>query len=666
MKALAWLVAVCLRVAVRRWPEVQREERMREWSAELYVMGTWSRLRFAWSLAWSPPVDDDGVPRGWRETLPAFGRGLRPVLALIGAGLVCLGLANGVPASGSWILTVLRGYPSGSGPFWPNGGIDWAANAVSASALALAAVSAFWIGRWVGARTPVTWAHRGWLGSAGSAMIAPVSIAVGVLLVYALQNARFHDEFGTRIYVPATEVAILVWVVLTTVVVVSVVRQVNAGHRVRAWLTALLGGLVALDITAIVATFRPASELKIQAASAPLWFPLTLLDLEGSGVRFGYINQGLIGSEVIARNAALVTRPMLIAVGFLAGYGIAASQTVAREAAVRLPALAQAKAFRPLPRLAMAIPALALALWAYGLTGITGALNPVTDQVGEHHIWAHEIRQAAIVAAVAGLALLLAGRGPVVFPAALAFVALAAADSVFDTIDAVNVQSGVLAFALGAGVLYGAWGLSRALRNIPPQDAVRRSLAGFAVLAAACAPAVAFHVPDFGTLLPGSFWIASGIAVALLTIVAQILALMSREHPIRTVVAVPLVLALGGIAGYASTLHPLFAFAAAPLTVATIWLMRPAKSVWKRAAVMLAALVAAIPLGYAQLYASLMFGEILMVAAGYSFPVDGLPFLPGSILVGILLSVVVSTKVVPRPASPPPHAAPAVQPEPVR
>jgi hypothetical protein len=496
-------------------------------------------------------------------------------------------------------------------------------------------------------------------------MIAPFLIAVGVLLPYALETAQLQSELGgTPIHVPTTEAAILLWAILAAVVVVSVVRQINAGHRVRAWLSGLLGGLVTLDITAIVATFTSASELKIPAASAPLWFPLTLLELHGSGVRFGHIVQGFIGSEVIAGNAAQATRPMLIAIVFLFGYGIAASRPVAREATVRLPAPARAEAFRPVPRLAVAIPALALALWAYGLTGITGALNPVTDQVGEHHIWAHEIRQAAIVAAVAGLVLLLAGRGPVVFPAVLAFVALIVADSVFDTVDAVNVQSGVLAFVLGAGVLYGAWVLSRAFRNNPPQDEVRRSLAGFAVLAAACAPGVAFHVPIPETLLPGSFWIASGMAVALLAIVAQILALMAREHLIRTVVAVPLALIVGGIAGYASTVHLLFAFVAAPLVVATIWLMRPRKSAWKRAAIMLGALVAAIPLGYMQMYASFLFDRSLMAAAGYSFPADGLPFLPGSILVGIALSVVVSAKVVPRRASPPPHAIPAVRPEP--
>jgi hypothetical protein len=150
--------------------------------------------------------------------------------------------------------------------------------------------------------------------------------------------------------------------------------------------------------------------------------------------------------------------------------------------------------------------------------------------------------------------------------------------------------------------------------------------------------------------------------VALLMMVAQVLALMARERPMRTVVAVPLVLAIGTIAGYASTLHLFFVIAAAPLVVAIVWLMRPARSRWKSAAVMLGALVVAMPLVYVQLYSGILFGEVLMAAAGYEFPVDGLPFLPGSIVVGIVLGTIISARVVPQPAPPTPQAVSAVQP----
>lgn len=44
---------------------------------------------------------------------------------------------------------------------------------------------------------------------------------------------------------------------------------------------------------------------------------------------------------------------------------------------------------------------------------------------------------------------------------------------------------GLLAFVLGVVVLCGAWGLAKAFRTTPSHAAVRRSLAGFAVLCAA-------------------------------------------------------------------------------------------------------------------------------------------------------------------------------------
>lgn len=110
MSLLSGLVTACLRIAARRWPAQMRDERLREWTAELPMMGPWSRLGFAWSLASSPPIKDTrGVPGGWREFLPALGRGVQPVLAVIAMGFVCLGLARGVPAVGSWILQLLRG-----------------------------------------------------------------------------------------------------------------------------------------------------------------------------------------------------------------------------------------------------------------------------------------------------------------------------------------------------------------------------------------------------------------------------------------------------------------------------------------------------------------------------------------------------------------------------
>ncbi|MFD0580312.1 hypothetical protein [Dactylosporangium darangshiense] len=67
------LVRAAVHVAWRRWPAQLRDERRREWEAELAVLAsepdrsrlarTVGQLRYALSLAWSPPVEDEhGIP----------------------------------------------------------------------------------------------------------------------------------------------------------------------------------------------------------------------------------------------------------------------------------------------------------------------------------------------------------------------------------------------------------------------------------------------------------------------------------------------------------------------------------------------------------------------------------------------------------------------------
>jgi len=96
--------ALLLRLAGRRWPAELRTEMLQEWQAEVAAIGadptrtpvvrTVRQLRFAISLAGSPPVEDEyGVPRGWREYLPGVGRTLRPPLMLLGAVLLAIPLA---------------------------------------------------------------------------------------------------------------------------------------------------------------------------------------------------------------------------------------------------------------------------------------------------------------------------------------------------------------------------------------------------------------------------------------------------------------------------------------------------------------------------------------------------------------------------------------------
>src|SRR5947199_222831 len=86
---------------------------------------------------------------GWRETLPGLGRGLQPVLMLLGAALFCTVAASAIPQFGAFVVTLVRGYPGGPGVGRP---IDWAGNGTALASLAVAVVLAGWVGEWIGRR----------------------------------------------------------------------------------------------------------------------------------------------------------------------------------------------------------------------------------------------------------------------------------------------------------------------------------------------------------------------------------------------------------------------------------------------------------------------------------------------------------------------------------
>ncbi|WP_117211408.1 hypothetical protein [Allorhizocola rhizosphaerae] len=595
------IIETLMRMAAQRWPASLREQRAREWAAELHHLGHWGRLRFAWSLAMSPPVNDDGVPLGWRETLPGLGRALQPPLALFAGGLMCLLLAQWIPRFGYGMMQHTDAHR-----------VPLLANAVSLVSLAIVTVFAFFAGRWAGRWLPMRWAA-----------LAPVVVVGAPLLVELLEVEPFggHPAF-VPVYVSYEVPGLLLWAVCFTVVAALAVT-VRRGR-----LAGLVGTLVVLDLAAIVTAWDAARKAGIGVASAPLWFPFALLDLDNNGMRLG---------EMVPSSAAMVVRPCLAASVFVLGYAFAAKVAVRRPVEVRVP-LGQA-APRPALR-GWVIAGAGLALWVYALTVLTGALNDFTDEMGEHHLWAHEIRQAAILVMVTGLALAIAGRGAIVLPGVLALGTLWAIDSVFDARDAANANAALLAAGLGAIVLYGAWQLARLFRT--DEIAVRRSLAGFAVLGASCAPAVAYHWPTWNTRLPDGFFVASAVVVGLLVLAALVCASAVRGRPMW--IAAVVVAAVAG----AGSVTPFFAAAGVPLAVIAVWFMVPRRSVGRRVLVMVAALVAAIPVGLTQMYSSFPFADALMAAAGYSFPVDGVPFLPGAILVGTVAAIIIASRVVPR------------------
>ncbi len=635
-----------LRIAAGRWPASVRDERAREWAAEMHHIGPWGRLRFAWSLAVSPPIDEDGVPLGWREVLPAFGRGLRPLLALFGYGLLCVAMAVLVVPFGTLSITqIVLGLPTKPSPTF-----NWPGNSISVAVIAFAAALMFWIGRRAGVRRHVQWAHRARLRKTGSAVVGPAFVVGAAVVVSALQQAGglANSKQGTGLPVSDDIAAYAFWAACLTLIA-PVAVSVRRGR-----LIAVLGTLVTLDLAAIIAASSAARETAVSPGSAPLWFPVTLFDLKDPGIRFTQAGQGVVEAGAVVFYALSPVRTCLFASVFVLGYAFAARVAPPLPAPVGADALTLTQATRPRPAWrGWVVAGAGLALWTYALIVLTGVVaGGADDAKGKNHLWAHEIRQAAILIVVTGLVLAIAGRGSILLPALLTLVVLWGIDSLFDSLDATGTPAAVLAFGLGVVVVFAAWLLARNLRT--DETAVRRSLAGFAVFAAFCAPALALHVISAADRnsakgLPDGFWVASLAAIGLLAFAALLCAsgVRGRTNWIgATVIAV--------LAALGATLPPVwpnFAHASLPLVVITAWFMRPSGSIRPWVLILLGALIAAVPASYVQLLAGVLAGRFLMEFAGYSHYSDAFPFVSGAIVLGAGLAVVVGSRLAARTAS---------------
>ncbi|MBE1492702.1 hypothetical protein [Plantactinospora soyae] len=709
------LAAALLRLAGRRWPAELRTEMLQEWQAEVAAIGAdptrtpvvraLRQLRFAISLAGSPPVEDEyGVPRGWREYLPGVGRTLQPLLMLLGAVLLCLILATVFPRLGSMLLSLARGYPSS---YRPDGGagIDWAATAVALAGLAVAAGTAGWLGAWSGRRLPVDWAHRTRLGVAGSAVIAPIVMAGGTLAMYVASRAGsdLTPQEGVTILEAEPVLPVLLWVALlaplagATAWIIHRVRR-----RVLAVTVAVLGGLVALDLTAIVAGRHAAIAENVDFDTALWWFPMTLLAPDGGAGSFGPVGQGSWAIETVVMIVTNTLHPLLTATAFVLCYGVSAARPRLDPATAPAPAPAPAPASTGttaaavpvdgpsavrLQRFGLAVVAIGLGLWTYGLTVLTPGLSEVAavDEVQswELHLWAQELRQAGVVLAVLGLIVAAAGRGPVLLPGLLGGAVLLPLDSFLDAADLTGPGTVPGTLGLGVAVLTTGWWLSGVLgdqggratprgrsepavppgpagatyRQVPLPEVRRRRLAWVSAMAALCAPALLARASGPDALTPAGYPTVTAITVGMLTALAMVTALAVRGDRLPLAVAVPAVgtpvlalVVLGGLTGglaweigYAAALGTVLV----AVVLAVMTMRRRPRAVPRWIAVGIGAVVLGPPLMYAEFILASPAGEPLMRAAGYGRPVDGLPFLPGAVLLAVPLAVVLATRVVP-------------------
>ena len=719
MRIVPMIADRLLRVASLRWPSDLRTSMLREWSAELAVMrddrsrGPVARalrqLRFALSLASSPPVEDEhGVPRGWRELLPGTGRALQPLLALFGAALLCHVLTY-VPRVVDSLTYPLRRGPGGTIPGFDRTGIDWTASLISVGGFAVAVVLAALIGGWVGRRLPVAWAHHTRLGAAGSAVVAPFVVATGVVAVNAMITMQEHRDGGTLIVVPRPLPAILLWIALVTPLAALTVSLLHRGRKWWAGGAAIGLGLAALELTAVAAGWHVAD--RIGAATAPLWFPYSVLSLDGSLVALD-ANGGFVGGAVISVIAGTL-RPLLIATAFVLMYGLRAS----RADVLALPAYerrnpayermnpaerpARAALARARAVFAFSTVAIGLALWAYLSVILTPRLADLAEaeaiRVGgpsnampeaiestEQHLVAHEIRLAAIVLVVLALLFVIAASGPMLLPGILVAAAMVVGDSALDRIDARGAGAAATAFAFGIVAVALGWWLGRVLRPRDGQEVsereVRRRFAAIATIAALCAPALLFHAFVAYGAPPFAFPVTVAVTGGLLAAVASLAALAARGEKVSRAVAAavvcgPVLLAAALGMGVTSSEWfkataglglPLVFFLIAVMTLGTT---RPAR---RRSAVAtsvrwtvggVAAVALGLPMLYLQLPLAILIGQPLMYAAGYELSYDGVPMMSGTVLVAIPLALLVASRVAPR-AAPASGVAPSALPEP--
>ncbi len=261
-----------VRAAARRWP-VELAELMRdEWLAELAAVdGSCRKLTFAGSLVVSPAVDEPS----WPERASAVGR--------------ATAVAAGVTLLAAFATNLARG----SDLFAP-------------AVIVFAAVALCVVGVRV----------RSSIALMGAALFA---------FLLAGNPVPIMPFMGAADIAPA----VVVWAAGLAVVARVTRRLAADGHRRRAALAGVGGGLVALDLAVAAGSAHAAAVLSVPAWTAPAWFPLALLPggtvpfgpefADGSAVfgRLQAAGPAFHASDILLANAAVMAGPLLLCAAFV-------------------------------------------------------------------------------------------------------------------------------------------------------------------------------------------------------------------------------------------------------------------------------------------------------------------------------------------------------------
>ncbi|GIG70618.1 hypothetical protein [Phytomonospora endophytica] len=664
MSLLDGVTTRCIAIAARRWPTDIRADQVAEWGAELHVMATdpgtgrliraLRRLRFALSLAASPPVEDEnGVPRGWREFLPAWGRMLWPALVLVGAGIATNLLTSFIGVSGRLLGDLFLGsnldYADAPRAIWTKVAIGFAVCAVAAFLVG-------WFGTLVGRRLPLLTAPRTAWRRALAAVGAVALVGLGFALSAFWSGVGvFYDWFGLGM-----------WAVVAAAVAIGVVFIARGGMRWVARVLGVAGGLILLDLVAVEIGLRRATAPDsfvtadlIDLSMAPLWFPMSL----GSHEFFLFNTPEPTTVSTTGDIAWTLSGSMtayLLALVFLIGYTVRSAR-----AAVRVPAAAPAVVVEPRvvprrPRIAaLACVAVALGTWAWTVSYTASRIEPRDDHP-ELFVRGFELRLAAILLAMLALAYALNGRGRPLVPTVVGGVTLLIADIAVSAVDIPDPTAFVLAGVFGAGLAWGVWSLARSF-TVTATPNGRRGQAVIALLAVYAAPLVFLQMTsgdasEFADP-PADLRVITAVIAAATIALGMTAAVTARKRPpskgrALAMVTVPAVLfAAIGLAGDGERVPFL---AGAGLLALPMFLIAATVIRWdrvRRPALRIAILALVFAPAMALQGVIVLLGvniggwtitEPLMNAAGTGISHDGVPMFIGAMIIGLPAAIIVS------------------------
>lgn len=523
-----------LAFAARRWPADIRRELRREWEAEMHairhdmsaspLLRSLRGLRFAFSLAASPPAEDEnGVPRGWRELLPERGRRLAPALLLVVATVVVAALGSVLPAMvfifSRGMRTDLYGNPSQS---------TTATWSLGTAVVLMAAVVAF-AGVRLAARLPMP----------SAAKVFGIVAATLLVLWFVAPGWPGYMRPDDRSALILDVIALAAWGTVMFAATAVATRLLRRGP----WAAIAVGAvaLIVLDLAAMLMTLPFANgefsagdhgpSAVVDFAHGPLWFPLSLVSAEPGA-------SGNVADDVIAVGLNAWMSVLVAVTAFAVGYALRsrrAGSPVAAHAAAPAVTATAVRGLVPARWAAGAIGVVAMGFWAAALNVAPGEnFAPIVA----------ELRLAALLTVVLSGAVVLTGLGRPLLAAGIAAPLLLGLDIAVDRLDVDGIAGIGQAVGLAAVLLVTAWWLSD--RILPGKGTSATGplttvavLAAFSTIGRVTEP-VAVDTSGIAVAVPNELITAATWMSVLIVLLATVAAIAARGRGLHPDALIPL------------------------------------------------------------------------------------------------------------------------------